>query len=254
MCIRDRLLLARLAGLETLTARTKPDLELDGRLQSAPLQYRDDTEEGFVDARLERLPGSFSVRFPDDDEVLRFTYDADGPGPGLHYEKQDASETTVADIQPLPANFNLCASSDDTCGSHGSRTVASINFTASETMQVNYLQRSTDGRKEIAIRDLRLSELALDAGVSSSASKGYIYVDTANQAFHGTFLQRDGDSGLYLQFSEGTHAEARRVRYKNFIQIDERSGTMQCPGREELEVRTGGVWIDFGFVLDQLCQ
>ncbi len=244
----------RLAGLKDLTAAIEPDLALDGSLRSAPLQFREETDIGFVDARLEMLPGSFSVRFPDDSKQLRFSYEADQAGPGLHYEKQDLEESTVANIKPLPASFSLCASSDDSCGSHGDRTIASINFQASEPMRVNYQQKSADGKRETAVRDLYLQNLVIDAGMSSAANKGYLYFDTAGDAFHGTFLQRDGKSGMYLRFSEGTYAKERRVNYKNYVQIDKRSGEMLCPGKEELELLSGGTWYNLGFVLDQMCQ
>lgn len=244
----------RLAGLQNISAAIEPDLILDGELLAAPLQFREETDTGFVDARLERLPGSFSVRFPDDSKQLRFSYEADQAGPGLHYEKQDLEESTVANIQPLPASFSLCASSDESCGSHGDRTVASINFQASEPMRVNYRQRSADGKRETAVEDLYVKSLVIDAGMSSAANKGYLYFDTAGEAFHGRFLQRDGGSGMYLRFSEGTYALERKVNYKNYIQIDKRRGQMKCPGKEELELRSGGTWYNLGFVLDQMCQ
>ncbi len=244
----------RLAGLQSISAAVEPDLVLDGNLRAAPLQFREETDVGFVDARLEMLPGSFSVRFPDDAKQLRFSYEADQSGPGLHYEKQDLEESTIASIRPLPASFNLCASSDDSCGSHGDRTVASINFQASEPMRVNYQQKSADGKRETAVQDLLLQSLVIDAGMSSAANKGYLYFDTAGNAFHGTFLQRDGSSGMYLRFSEGTYAIERKVNYKNYVQIDKRSGQMLCPGKEELELRSGGTWYNLGFVLDQMCQ
>ncbi len=244
----------RLAGLQSLSAAVEPDLILDGQMRAAPLQFREETDTGFVDARLDMLPGSFSVRFPDDSDQLRFSYEADQSGPGLHYEKQDLEESTVASIRPLPASFNLCASSDDSCGSHGDRTIASINFQASEPMRVNYQQKSADGKRETAVQDLLLQNLVIDAGMSSAANKGYLYFDTGGNAFHGTFLQRDGSSGMYLRFSEGTYAIERKVNYKNYVQIDKRSGEMLCPGREQLELRSGGTWYNLGFVLDQMCQ
>ncbi len=241
----------RLAGLKAISAAIDPDLILDGELLAAPLQFREETDVGFIDARLAMLPGNFSVRFPDDSNQLRFSYEADQAGPGLHYEKQNLEESTVANIEPLPASFTLCAGSDDSCGSHGDRTVASIDFHASEPMRVNYQQKSANGKREIAVQDLLVQNLVIDAGMSSAANKGYLYFDTQGDAFHGTFLQRDGSSGLYLRFSEGTYAVERKV---NYIQIDKRSGEMLCPGKEELELRSGGTWYNLGFVLDQMCQ
>lgn len=246
--------LVRLAGLQSLNAQPGEDFMLEGQLLSAPLQYREDDEEGFVDARIDQLPAEFSVTFPDESDVLRFGYSASNASPGLRYEKRDARQTIVGDIRPLPQSFSLCASSDDHCGSHGNRTVASVLFEASEAIRLNYAQRSRDGREELTIRELNLTFLALDAGLSSSGSKGYLYMDTAGENFYGSILQRDGDSGMSLQFSDGTHAEQRRIRFKNYVQIDQRSGTMQCPGRESLDVRAGGRWYDFDFVLDALCQ
>lgn len=245
---------ARLAGLQSISVETDPDLILDGDMQAAALQFRDETEYGFVDARLDRLPGQFSVRFPDDSDKLSFSFDADSSGPGLHYEKQNSEESTVADIRPLPQSFSLCAGNDDACGSHGRGTIASINFQSSEPMLVNYHQKSSDGKREIAIDDLYLSQLAIDAGTRSGASKGYLYFDTAGEAFYGTMLQRDGGSGLYLRFSEGTYAVERSIEYKNYVQISKRRGEMKCPGREDLELRSGGTWYDLDFILDQLCQ
>ena len=245
---------ARLAGLRALQAEFEPDLSIDGQLRAAPLEFRAEDERGFTDARLERLPGRFSVRFPEDDEQLRFSYEADAASPALHYERQETDMSTIASIQPLPATFTLCASGDASCGSHGESTDASIAFSASETMRVNYHQRSADGRKEIAITDLVMQHLEVDAGTQQGAKRGYVYFDTQGTGFYGSLLQRDGSSGLYLSFSEGTHAVERKVRYKNFIQVDQRIGSMQCPGKESLEVRSGGSWYDLDFLLDQLCQ
>lgn len=248
------LLQARLGGLESLSAQLSGDLSIDGLLAAAPFAYREDSSSGFTQARLGLLPGRFSVRFPEDDDTLRFSFDADAGGPGLEYERQEPDQSTVASIVPLPASFALCAAGDDSCGSNGRSTDASIDFRASGPMGLNYRQRSRDGRRETAIDDMRLERLVVNAGTRSGGSSGYVYFDTQGKAFSGSLLQRDGDSGMYLSFSEGTFAQERVVRYKNFVQVDERSGKMQCPGREELEVRSGGVWYDLGFVLDQLCQ
>lgn len=247
-------LLARLGGLSSVSLQFEPDLQLRGSLSTAPLQYREETSQGFTEARIDLLPGEFSIQFPQDDGNLLFAYKADAAGPGLRYQSQDAEQTTQASVKPLPAQFSLCTSSDDRCASHGPSTDASIAFNASESMLLNYQQRSQDGEQEIAVNDLRVKNLVVDAGTRSGSSRGYVYFDTRGDAFGGTVLQRNGDSGIYLSFSEGTFARERVVRYKNFIQIDERSGKMQCPGREELEVRSGGLWFDFGFLLDQLCQ
>lgn len=247
-------LLARLAGLSSVSLEFEPDLQLRGSLSTAPLQYREETSFGFTEARIELLPGEFSIQFPQADGNLLFAYKADAAGPGLRYQSQDAEQTTQANIRPLPAQFSLCTASDDRCASHGRSTDASIAFSASESMVVNYQQRSQDGQQEIAVNDLRVENLVVDAGTRSGSSRGYVYFDTQGDAFGGTVLQRNGDSGIYLSFSEGTFARERVVRYKNFIEIDERSGKMQCPGREELEIRSGGLWFDFGFLLDQLCQ
>ena len=245
---------ARLGGLSSLNAQFDPDLDLEAELSAAPLSYRFDEVGGFTQARLERLPGNFSVQFPDDDETLRFIYTADAPGPGLHYERQEPDLTTIASITPLAASFEICAASDGTCDSHGSATKASLAISASEHMLVNYRQRSADGQRETAMTDLFVRDLHVDAGARGGFKEGYVYFDTRGATFSGSVLQRNRDSGLYLSFSEGTFAEERVMRFKNFIETDERSGTMRCPGREQLEILTGGLWYDADFILDQLCQ
>ena len=250
----SELLQARVAGLKSLNAEFDPDLLIDGELQPAPLVYRAEDAQSQTDARLERLPQQFSVRFPEDTEQLRFEYSSSAPSPALSYSRQDTRRSTTASIQPLPAHFSLCAADDDSCGSHGDSTDSSIAFSASESMRLNFHQRSADGSKEIQISELVLQHLNVDLGTQQGARRGYLYFDTQGANFHGSLRQLDGDGGLYLRFSDGTWAEGRRLRFKNYIQIDQRSGSMRCPGREELEVRSGGRWYDLDFVLDELCQ
>ncbi len=248
------LLQARLGGLEMLDALLGDTTELTATLATAPFELREDSPDGFQEAIIDQLPGTFRLAFPDDERQLVLSYSGNASGPGLHYREQNLERTTQASIIPLPAEVSLCSASGDLCGSHGTGTDTSLAFEASEPLTINYRQRSADGREETAIDDFFVQYLQVDVGIRSGGKRGYIFFDTNGHAFSGSLRQVDGDSGLAMRFSEGSFAEDRYVEYDDFIFIEERSGSMRCPGRSDLEIRTQGVWINADFILDQVCQ
>ena len=99
-----------------------------------------------------------------------------------------------------------------------------------------------------------MSKLQFDLATRSGGKRGYVFFDTDEQGFSGSFLQVDGDDGVALVFSEGSFAQDRYLEFDNFIFIEDLSGTMRCPGHRDLEIRAEGVWFDANFILDQLCQ
>ncbi|MGJ8670982.1 MAG: hypothetical protein ACSHXK_15965, partial [Oceanococcus sp.] len=133
-------------------------------------------------------------------------------------------------------------------------TDTSLNFETSEQVTLNDQQQSSDGRTQIAIDEFKVSKLQFDLATRSGGKRGYIFFDTDEQSFSGSFRQVDGDDGVALFFSEGSFAQDRYLEFDNFIFVENRSGTMRCPGRSDLEIRAEGVWFDADFILDQLCQ
>lgn len=248
------LLQARLGGLSSLNAQLGDATDISATLAPARFELREDSPDGFSEAVIERLPGSFRLAFPDDERQLVLSYSGDASGPGLSYREQNLERTTQASITPLPAELSLCSSGGEACGSHGVGTDTSLAFLASEPLTINYRQRSTDGREETAIDNFVVQYLQVDVGIRSGGKRGYVFFDTDEHAFSGSFRQVDGDSGLAMQFSEGSFAQDRYVEYDDYIFIEERSGSMRCPGRSDLEIRVEGVWIDADFILDQVCQ
>ena len=248
------LLQARLGGLSQLEALLGNTTDISATLSPAPFELREDGPDGFQEATIEMLPGNFRLAFPDDERQMVLSYEGDSAGPGLHFREETLELTTHASVVPLPASISLCSASGELCGSHGAGTDTSMAFEASEPLTINYRQRSADGKEEMAIDDFYVQYLQVDVGIRSGGKRGYIFFDTNGHAFSGSLRQVDGDSGLAMQFSEGSFAEDRYVEYDDYILIEERSGSMRCPGRTDLEIRAEGVWFDADFILDQVCQ
>ncbi|MGJ8670998.1 MAG: hypothetical protein ACSHXK_16060, partial [Oceanococcus sp.] len=165
--VDTNLLQVRLGGLQSLQAQLGEEMQLMAKLQTAPLELREESPDGFQEAVIERLPAEFELAFPDTERQLALGYFANESTPGLSYREQTTEQTTQASITPLPASLILCSGSDDECGSHGIGTDTSLNFETSEQVTLNYQQQSSDGRTQSAIDEFKVSKLQFDLATRS---------------------------------------------------------------------------------------